>query len=236
MAEGIDNGISGGNDREDRIAKFLREAPPRATMLVLTPDPPTNGVLAGYQREQWNDQLAALIDAEMVAQHDVADVVDSSYWLIFTGDNPNDIAATRRRKFSVRTRKALTAIGEDGLPKLALDGSAATQATLNQTILFKMVSLYSTNMQALLNAQTTTITKLTELHVKSKDEETQARDDLHELKELIVQLKMAEQEQGSEMTEAQRQWFELAQKATQSPELQRLVEGVSRMLLAKFAG
>lgn len=236
MAEGVDNGISGGNDREDRIGKFLREAPPRAVMLVLTPDPPSGAVLAGYDKSQWNDQLATLINAEMEAQHEVADSVDSSYWLIFTGENPNDITATRRRKFSVRTRKQLTTIGEDGLPKLALDGSAATQATLNQTILFKMVSLYSTNMQALLNAQTTTITKLTELHVSSKDNEKQARDDLHELKELIVELRATENDNAGEMTEAQRQWFELAQKATQSPELQRLVEGVSRFLLAKFAG
>lgn len=245
MAEGVDNGISGGNDREDRIGKFLREAPLRSVMLLLTGDASgksDGAVLATWGKEMWSEQLATLVNAEMENQHDMADAVDSYYWLIFVGADPNDVTATRRRRFNVRTRKQLTAIGDDGLPKLSLDGSNATQATLNQTILFKMVALYSTNMQQLLNSQNASlagqgaiIKQLTELFVASKEDEKAARTELHELMELVIEDRAQRADTEGEMTEAQKAWLDLAQKYADAPEFKQLVQGIGGFLAAKFA-
>lgn len=235
MTDGVDNGISGGNDREDRIGKFLREAPPKAHTLILATDPGEQ-VLSTWVREEWTELLPGVIDAEMQSQHEQADVSDTYYWLIFMGE-PGDVRATRRRRFNVRTRKALVA--GDGAPPLStqLDGTGPASSALMQNTLFRMVQLYSTNMQSLLNTQERVISSLGTLVVGAQEREAAARQDLHELKELIVELRAAEADNtNGEMTDAQKAWFELAQKATQSPELQRLVDGVSRFLLAKFAG
>lgn len=233
MTEGVDNGISGGNDREDRIAKFLREAPPKASTLVLTAED-GESVLATWDRGEWSDVLAATVNLEMEAQHEQADVSDTYYWLIFAGE-PGDVRATKRRRFNVRTRKMLTT-GEHA-PPLAhqLDGTGPAASALMQNTLYRMVALYSTNMQALLNASVQMNTNLSNIIVSAQKAEDAARQQLHELKELIVELRMTENDNTGEMSEAQKAWFELANRATSSAELQRLVEGVGLFLKTKFA-
>lgn len=234
MTDGVDNGISGGNDREDRIAKFLREAPGKASTLVLTAED-GESVLATWDRSEWSDVLAATVNLEMEAQHEQADVSDTYYWLIFAGE-PGDVRATKRRRFNVRTRKVLMA-GGDGAPPLShqLDGTGPAASALMQNTLYRMVALYSTNMQSLLNASVQMNTNLSNIIVSAQKAEDAARQQLHELKELIVELRAQEADTPSEMTEAQRAWFDLAQRATSSAELQRLVEGVGLFLKTKFA-
>lgn len=233
MTEGVDNGISGGNDREDRIAKFLREAPAKASTLVLTAED-GESVLATWDRPEWSDVLASTVNLEMEAQHEQADVSDTYYWLIFTGE-PGDVRATKRRRFNVRTRKML--VSGEHAPPLAhqLDGTGPAASALMQNTLYRMVALYSTNMQALLNASVQMNTNLSNIIVSAQKAEDAARQQLHELKELIVELRMTENDNTGEMSEAQKAWFELANRATSSAELQRLVEGVGLFLKTKFA-
>lgn len=239
MADGIDNGISGGNDRAERIAKFLREAPARATTLVLAAED-GESVLATWDRSEWSDVLAQTIDLEMEAQHEQADVSDSYYWLIFTAGD-GDVRATKRRRFNVRTRRMLQSGGD--APPLAqqLDGTGPAANALMQNTLFRMVQLYSTNMQALLNSANTMNqtavamnTNLSNIAIAAQKEAADARAQLNEALQLIIEQQA--EKPASEMTEAQRAWFDLATRATSSAELQRLVEGVGVFLQAKFKG
>lgn len=232
MTANVDNGISGGNDRADHIAKFLREAPKKAQMLVMTAED-GEAVLSTWDRSEWNEALATTIDLEMEAQHEQADVSDSYYWLIFAAQD-GDVRGSKRRRFNVRTRRMLTT--SDGAPPLShqLDGTGPAGNALMQNTLYRMVALYSSNMQALLQSSVQLNTTLSALATSAHKEASDARASLNEALQLIVESGAAENNNNGEMTDAQKAWFDLAQKATSSPELQRLAEGVSAFLLARF--
>lgn len=237
VTDGIDNGISGGNDRTDRIAKFMREAPSKATTLVLTAED-GESILATWDRSEWSDVLAQSVNLEMEAQHEQADVSDSFYWLIFTAGD-GDVRATKRRRFNCRTRRMLTTGGDAPPLSHQLDGTGPAASALMQNTLYRMVALYSSNMQALLNSSATLNntavqlnTTLTNIVIASQKEASEARAQLNEALQMIVE--NGANENTGEMTEAQKAWFDLAQRATSSAELQRLVEGLGGFLKAKF--
>ena len=220
MAAGVDNGISGGSDRLARIQKLLHEAPESCTSAVLATYPEREE-LGTWERLEWSNVLAGVIDGEMVEHHEQADVSDSKFVvMLFDAEG----RSRKQRTFEVRTRKELS----PGLPLgQALDGTAPAGNALIQATLFKMVQLYATSMQAQLNSSNDTIRMLTGLLASSEEKASNARDDYHELRELVVQLKEAQAGVGGvsseELTPAQAKFLELATQAMP-------------LLLARFGG
>jgi hypothetical protein len=221
LAAGVDNGIAGGSDRKDRIQKLLSEAPESCTACTLATYPEREE-LGTWERHEWSAVLASLIDGEMVEHHEQADRSDSKYVVILLDAEGR---SRKQRTFELRTRKNLT---EPGMSALQLDGTNAASNALQQATLFKMVQLYATAMQSLLNSQTESIRMLTGLVSSSEEKAAAAREDYHELRELVAQLKEAQADGAGaagndELSPAQAKFLELATQAMP-------------LLLARFGG
>lgn len=222
MASGVDNGIAGGSSRADRIQKMLTEASDACVVCHLATYPEREE-LGTWERHEWSAVLAGLIDAEMVEHHEQADRSDSKYIVVLMDSEGR---SKKQRTFELRTRKNLMADPGMQLAQ-ALDGTAPAGNALIQSVLFKMVQMYASAMQAQLNSGNETIKMLTGLLASSEEKAANARDDYHELRELIVQLKEAQADgvtPGSEeLTPAQAKFLELASQAMP-------------LLLARFGG
>ena len=203
---GIDNGISGGQDRVIRIQKLLKEAPDHVTTLVLATYP-DRVELASWDRTDWSDSLAMTIDVEMVEHHEQAGVSDSHFVCILYDENKR---SRKQRTFDVRTRKTLSAPTDMDVT-LSLDGTVPAANALQQNI------LYMTGMQSQLNSANETIKMLTALLRDSETNARSARDEYHELRELMAEIRETQGNIDShvnvDMTPAQAKFLEIAQQS-----------------------
>jgi hypothetical protein len=204
---GADAVISGGSDRLSRIQKLIREASTSAASLVLSTE--EGDEMGRWPRNEWSETLAAVLDGDMVEAHEDAGVSDSKFWVTMLAKDGRKL---KRKSFDVRTRTELAA--DDGIPlSVKLDGTQGAGNALQQNIMFANARLYINAMQSLLNSSKGIIELQNQLLRDTLSHERHARDEYHELRELLAEMR---EEQATlepkDLTPAQQQFYALANK------------------------
>lgn len=195
-------------NRLSRCIQFCVAPPTNADRLVLhvVGDPPIQ--LGEWMRGECNSMLGHELESLMADHHEDAGVADSKFAAQYLTAEGRPIKV---KTFTARTRPEITSDDAAGLAA-SLDGSDRATSQLAQQTALAMVKLFLSAQQAQTQSFVQLMKALSERVVDADSRTDQAREDLHEMRRLLVEMQ-SDAPLPEEMSPAQKQFFDLANKA-----------------------
>lgn len=228
---GVDANLGSSNARLRRLQSMLAKPPSGTALMVchVVSDPPLP--VGEWDVDQLVPALADELDALMVEQHTDGERAETkfSYAFLSDADEYGKRRSLRVRQFSLRGDGSSSVDIAAGIVA-QMDGTDRASNILAQQVALQTARMYLVAGQQKDEMLFRLINVLTERNVTAVTEADDARDKLHELRELIIEQREIAREEAppppETMTEAQKQFWELASKALPVV-LQRLAAGAT---------
>ena len=214
---GVDGRIEGQNGRLLRIRDMLAKPPSDTSLLVghqLGDGPPTP--IGEWPRRELVPALADDLDALLQQLHEDSERHETIFQFVFLGPPSEQFPngrSLRVRKFNMRSSLNID-VGAGIAAEM--NGTDRASNILAQQVALQVARMHLAGIQQNQEMFFRVIDMLTDRNVSSTREADDARSQFHELRELVVDMREAQAEATTppeNMSEAQKQFWELAQKS-----------------------